>query len=47
MERSLVTAIRVVEEIDRMALERKARITRNLAADALAATDAGQEELRY
>lgn len=47
MERSLVTAIRIVGKIDSMALERKARITRNLASQALAAIDAGQEELRY
>jgi len=47
MERSLVTAIRIVETIDRMALERKARITRNLASLALAAADVSQESLRY
>jgi chromosomal replication initiation ATPase DnaA len=45
MERSLVTAIRIVEEIDRIALERKARVTRNLASKALAAAQAGQDTL--
>jgi chromosomal replication initiation ATPase DnaA len=47
MERSLVTAIGIVDKIDRMALERKARITRSLVAEALSAMDAGQEAFRY
>lgn len=45
MERSLVTAMRIVEKIDRMALERKARVTRNLASEALAVLEAGQDAL--
>lgn len=38
IERSLSAAQRVVEELDRAALERKARITRALAADVIAAS---------
>lgn len=42
IERSLATAMRVVERLDRMALEQKARITRSMAADAVSAMDEGQ-----
>jgi chromosomal replication initiation ATPase DnaA len=45
IERSLATAIRVVERLDRMALEQQARITRALAAEAVGAMDEGQGEL--
>mgnify|MGYP002403333026 CR=1 FL=1 len=45
MERSLATAIRVVEKLDRRALEEKSRITRQLAANVLGAMDAGQASL--
>lgn len=45
IERSLATAIRVVERLDRMALEQKARITRGMAADIVTALDRGQSEL--
>ena len=44
IERSLATAMRVVERLDRLALEEKARITRSMAADAVSALDAGQGE---
>lgn len=39
IERSLSTANEIVERLDRMGLERKARITRSLAADVVAASD--------
>jgi len=45
MERSLATAIDVVERLDRAALEQKSRITRPLAAGILDALDMGQGEL--
>lgn len=45
IERSLSTAGRVVERLDRAALERKAPITRALAAEIVGALDAGQGEL--
>src|SRR5690606_18707625 len=45
IERSLSTAIRVVERLDRAALEQKTRITRNLAAETVGALDEGQAEL--
>ena len=44
IERSLSTAIRVVERLDRAALERGTRITRALAAETVNAMDAGQAE---
>lgn len=44
IERSLSAAIRVVERLDRAALEQKSRITRALAAEAIGALDAGQGE---
>jgi chromosomal replication initiation ATPase DnaA len=45
IERSLSTAIDVVDRLDRMALEQKSRITRALAAQAINAMDSGQAEL--
>lgn len=45
IERSLSTAIRVVDRLDRAALEQKTRITRALAAETINATDEGQAEL--
>lgn len=44
IERSLATAMRVVERLDRMALEQQSRITRALAAEAIGAMDEGQRE---
>jgi chromosomal replication initiation ATPase DnaA len=44
IERSLATAMRVVERLDRTALERKTPITRTLAAEAVNAMDEGQGE---
>lgn len=44
IERSLATAMRVVERLDHMALEQKARITRALAAEAVSSMDEGQGE---
>jgi chromosomal replication initiation ATPase DnaA len=45
IERSLATAIRVVDRLDRAALEQKSRITRTLAAQTLSAHDEGQGAL--
>jgi chromosomal replication initiation ATPase DnaA len=45
MERSLSTAIAVVDRLDRAALESKTRITRTLAAQTMNAMDEGQGEL--
>ena len=45
MERSLSTAQRVVERLDRIALERKSRISRTLAAEIIAEADSGQGRL--
>jgi chromosomal replication initiation ATPase DnaA len=45
MERSLSTADRIVEALDRAALEQKCRITRALAASVMAAQDEGQGAL--
>ena len=45
IERSLSTAIGVVERLDRAALEQKTRITRALAAEMISAIDEGQQEL--
>jgi chromosomal replication initiation ATPase DnaA len=45
IERSLSTAIEVVDRLDRAALERKTRITRALAAEMVSLLDAGQGEL--
>jgi chromosomal replication initiation ATPase DnaA len=45
IERSLATAISVVDHVDRLAMEEKARITRQLAARVIGAHDAGQGEL--
>ena len=44
IERSLATAMRVVERLDRAALERKTPITRALAAETVGAMDEGQGE---
>ncbi|MEP6566582.1 MAG: DnaA regulatory inactivator HdaA [Mesorhizobium sp.] len=44
IERSLATAMRVVERLDRTALERKTPITRALAAETVSAMDEGQGE---
>lgn len=45
IERSLATAARVVEKLDRAALQQNTRITRSLAADIVNAMDLGQGEL--
>ena len=45
IERSLATAIRVVDKLDRAALEQKTRITRGLAGEIVSAMDEGQAEL--
>ena len=45
IERSLATAIRVVDRLDHRALEEKSRITRQLAGSVLGAMDAGQGAL--
>jgi chromosomal replication initiation ATPase DnaA len=45
IERSLATAIRVVERLDGIALEQQVRISRALAAEAIGALDEGQGEL--
>jgi chromosomal replication initiation ATPase DnaA len=45
IERSLSTAIDVVDRLDRVALEQKTRITRALAADTINSLDRGQTEL--
>jgi chromosomal replication initiation ATPase DnaA len=47
IERSLATAITVVEHLDRAALEAKSRVTRQLAASVLNALDAGQGDLGF
>ncbi len=47
IERSLSTAINVVERLDRAALEQKSRITRALAAETVSAMDQGQGELDF
>ncbi|MGX5850680.1 DnaA regulatory inactivator HdaA [Mesorhizobium sp. PL10] len=44
IERSLATAMRVVERLDRTALERKTPISRALAAETVSAMDEGQGE---
>ena len=44
IERSLSTAIRIVDRLDRAALEQKTRITRGLAAEVINASDQGQAE---
>lgn len=44
IERSLSTAIRVVDRLDRVALEQKTRVSRALAADVIEAIDRGQAE---
>lgn len=47
IERSLATAIRVVDRLDRRALEQKSRITRQLAAGVIDDMDAGQGTLDF
>ncbi|MBX3581558.1 MAG: hypothetical protein KF810_06665 [Rhizobiaceae bacterium] len=47
IERSLSTAIDIVDRLDRAALEQKARITRSLAAQTVSALDRGQAELDF
>ncbi|MFC5384414.1 DnaA regulatory inactivator HdaA [Aquamicrobium segne] len=47
IERSLATAIRVVDRLDHMALEEQSRITKPLAARAINALDEGQGELDF
>lgn len=47
IERSLSTAMDVVDRLDRVALERKSRITRALASDVVGAMDAGQGDLGF
>lgn len=47
IERSLSTAARVVDKLDREALARQSRITRVLAGEVLSALDAGQGELGF
>jgi chromosomal replication initiation ATPase DnaA len=44
IERSLATAMRVVDRLDRVALEQQSRITRALAAETISAMDEGQRE---
>lgn len=44
MERSVSAAIRIVDRLDRIALERQTRITRTLAAEALAEMEQGGPE---
>lgn len=47
IERSLATAIRVVDKLDNAAMEQQSRITRALAATVLDALDEGQGELDF
>jgi chromosomal replication initiation ATPase DnaA len=47
IERSVATAIDVVERLDRAALEEKSRITRGLAARIVSALDEGQGALPF
>jgi len=47
IERSLATAISVVDRLDRLALERKSRISRALAAEVIGLLDAGQGALDF
>lgn len=47
MERSLASAIDLVERLDRAALEQKTRISRALAAEIMTAHDMGQGELDF
>lgn len=45
IERSLATAVRVVDKLDRAAIARQSRITRALAGEIVSALDEGQAEL--
>lgn len=47
IERSLSTAIRVVDRLDRKAMELKTRITRALAAETISALDEGQRDFDH
>ena len=47
MERSLSTAIHVVDRLDRAALERQSRITRALAVEIVTALDEGQGQFGF
>lgn len=47
IERSLSTASRVVDKLDRAALEHQTRITRSLAASVINAIDEGQSDLGF
>lgn len=47
IERSLATAMRVVDRLDRAALEQQSRITRGLAAEVVSAMDEGQGDLGF
>ncbi|MFN3549045.1 MAG: DnaA regulatory inactivator HdaA [Mesorhizobium sp.] len=47
IERSLSTAGRVVDQLDRAALEQKSRVTRALASSVITALDQGQGELDF
>ena len=47
IERSLATAISVVDRLDRLALERKSRISRALATEVIGLLDAGQGALDF
>ena len=47
IERSVATAIDVVDRLDRAALEEKSRITRALAARVVSALDEGQGALPF
>lgn len=47
IERSLSTAMRVVERLDAVALARQTRISRGLAAEIIGAMDEGQAELDF
>ena len=47
IERSLSTAASVVDRLDRVAMSRKTRISRGLAAEVVSALDEGQGELPY
>jgi chromosomal replication initiation ATPase DnaA len=47
IERSLATAISVVDRLDRLALERKSRISRALAAEVVGELDGGQAVLDF
>ncbi len=45
MERSMEAAARIVAEVDRLALERRQRVTRTLVAEALRLISGGEQAL--